>query len=133
MKLSKRIISLVFAVMLISTFAIQAGATTHSYTGGRTGGCLFACFTTCEVQNEKGIALMEADPINGTSVEDHLLRPDMIVHYQDGLFVRNRTFGGPTNTGISSQTRTGIDGLIAVEGIYYINSVQVYTVRVTDA
>jgi len=133
MKMKKRIISLVFAVMLISAFAIQAGATTHSYTGGRTGSCLFACFTTCEAQNEKGITLIEIEPINNFTMGDHRLRPDMKVHYEDDHGIpHNRLFLGTVSyNGIASLTKY-IEGLFAVEGIYYINNAQVYTIRVTD-
>jgi len=129
MKLSKRIISLVFAVMLISAFAIQAAAATDSYIGGRMNNCLFSCFTTCRADTETCNLVIEGDPIGGTAPEDHQLRADMTVHYEQGPAIMKHKYPGTASYTVAVHNRT-VSGLVGVDAYYLINGIQAYHVLV---
>ena len=129
MKLSKRIISLVFAVMLISAFAIQAGAATTTYSG-RYGNCLYAATTTRETNRCSGV--LEATPLNGTTEEDHVLKVTLVVEYKDkNGNVWGETVTGTASTGMAANSKIYPYGVESFSCRYIINNVAVYTAATT--
>ena len=125
MKLHKRTISLVFAVMLISAFAIQAAAATTTYSG-RYGNCLYAATTTCETRSCSGI--MEATPLNGTTENDHHLAVDLII-YEDST--NYNYYLGDMGLSFAANARTTTYTIYKMNALYLINENLAYNQAMT--
>lgn len=116
MKLSKRIIALAFAVMLIAAFATQASAAQVIETG-RYRGIFYNTITYCERVRCSGT--LECD--------DSSMSKSVILIYIDGLGVEHIYPGPETTDIVAGSSRIVPDGIQTMTAKYLFNNTVVHT------